>query len=148
MRTAIDDFPSVGVSAMRAAGFIHPADETATVVFPAGQTFTVPLTLRQFPKGGNWSFFLCPCGRRCRTMRLYSDGSLACRTCLKAKGYRNRVELIQTDRRADYHLPRLLVLLSAPKLRRRVHFERRLRRSLIVAKQAALDEHDKRLARL
>ena len=35
MRTAIDDFPSLSVSRLRAAGLICPNDKTATVAFPA-----------------------------------------------------------------------------------------------------------------
>ena len=70
MRTAIDDLPCVSASRMRAAGLIRPDDTTATVAFPAGE-FTVGLQHVRFPNRGGWSFFICACGRRCRTLRLY-----------------------------------------------------------------------------
>jgi hypothetical protein len=158
MRAAIDDFPSVGVSRLRPSRAITPYDETTTVSFPAGDTFTVALHHLHFPNGGSWSFFVCSCGRRCRTLRLY-QGELACHGCLKARGLRNRIELIPTPQRAAYHVPRLLARLTSHSparlhpqspgrmLDRRPRLERALRRSLIVARQHALDEHEKRLRR-
>ena len=32
------------------------------------------LSLVRFPNGGSWSFFVCPCGRRARILRLYEGG--------------------------------------------------------------------------
>ena len=32
--------------------------------------FTVGLSLFRWPNGGSWSFFVCPCGRRARIIRL------------------------------------------------------------------------------
>jgi hypothetical protein len=72
---------------------------------------------------------------------------------------RARVELIRTEKRAAYHAPRLLARLNSdtparfrPRpgrmLDRRSHLEGRLRRSIIVAKQYALDEHDEQLAKM
>ena len=78
MRTAIDDLPSISASRMRAAGLIRPNETTATVAFPDAPTFVVALQHIRFPNRGGWSFFVCPCGRRCRTLRLY-DGSLGCK---------------------------------------------------------------------
>jgi hypothetical protein len=155
MRTAIDDLPSIGVSRLRAAGDIGPDTRTTTIRFPVGDTFNVGLFHLQFPNGGGWSFFLCACGRRCRTLRLY-EGFLACHRCLAARGLRNRVELIPTERRAAYHAPRLLARLTSASparlnprpgrmLDRRPRLERALRRTLIVARQHALDEHEKML---
>jgi hypothetical protein len=146
MRQAIDDFPCIGVSRMRAAGAIRPIDEATTVTFPASDVaFVVGLSHLRFPNGGAWSFFLCPCGRRCRTLRLY-EGRLACRTCLKARGLRNRIELIATEKRAAYHAPRRLARLTSPSparlhprpgrmLDRRANLEFALRRSRIVARK-------------
>jgi hypothetical protein len=154
MRQAIDDFPGVGVSRMRASGAIGPGDKTTTVSFDE-VAFTVGLQHIHFRTGGGWSFFVCPCGRRARTLRLY-EGGLACRGCLKARGFRHRVELIPTERRAAYHAPRLIARLTSATparlhsgrgrmLDKRVNMEFTLRRSLIVARQHALDEHDKML---
>jgi hypothetical protein len=115
--TAIDDFPSIGVSRIRAAGEIRPEHTSATIQFPDDpQIFTVPLHHMKFPNGGGWSFFVCPCGRHARTIRLY-DNELACHGRLKELGFRNRVELIPPHKRAAYHLPRLLARLTAPSAR-------------------------------
>jgi hypothetical protein len=155
MTTAIDDFPCIGVSRMRAAGDIRPDDKTTTIQFPDDPTtFTVPLHHMRFPNGGGWSFFQCPCGRRARTIRLY-DNALACHGYLKELGFRNRVQLIPAHKRAAYHLPRLIARLTGPPARlhprpgrmldRRPRLERSLRRSLIVERQFAIDEHDEML---
>jgi hypothetical protein len=155
---AIDDFPSIGVSRMRAAGEIRPDDKTTTIQFPDDPTaFTIPLHHMKFPNGGGWSFFCCPCGRHARTIRLY-DNALACHGCLKALGFCNRVQLIPAHKRAAYHAPRLLARLASASparlnprpgrvLDRRPRLERSLRRALIVARQHALDEHAETLKR-
>jgi len=73
-----------------------------------------------------------------------------------ARGLRARVELIRTENRAAYHAPKRLARLYSgtparihPRpgrmLDRRARLEARLRRSLIVARQFAIDEHDKML---
>ena len=128
--------------------------------FPASEvSFYVAVAHRQFPNGGSWSFFLCPCGRRCRILRLYEGASLACCRCLGARGLRPRVELVVTPNRAAYLAPRILARLNSttparlhPRpgrmLDRRTNLEAKLRRSLIVARQHALDEHNKMLAKL
>jgi hypothetical protein len=139
MRTVIDDLPSVSASRMRAAGLIRPDDTTAAVAFPAGPSFTVPLQHVRFPNNGSWSFFICACGRRCRTLRLY-DGAPACKGCLEAKGLRYRVGWLSKPERAAHVAsrlkPRLLSLSPAPlkphlrysKLERRSRLEMALRR--------------------
>jgi hypothetical protein len=154
MKTAIDDLPSVSVSRLRAWGEITAETKVTTVAF--GEViFNVALSLVRFPNGGSWSFFLCPCGRRARTIRLF-EGGLTCRSCLAARGLRPRVQLIATHKRAAYHAPRILARLNsnAParvfprpgrKLDRRANLEARLRRSLIVARQFEIDEHNKML---
>ena len=76
-------------------------------------TFTVALQHVHFPNGGGWSFFVCPCGRRARTLRLY-DGSLACKHCLEAKGLRYRVEDLSRPERAAHVAARLAARLAAP----------------------------------
>jgi hypothetical protein len=159
MRTAIDDFPSLSVSRLRAAGEIRPSASTATVSFPdSGVAFVVALSHFRWPNGGVWSFFRCPCGRQAHTLRLF-EGELACRGCLKARGFRARVELIPTPARAAHTGPRRIARLAsaAParlyprpgrRLDRRTHIEAALRRSQIVARQHALDEHAHQLAGL
>jgi hypothetical protein len=159
MRTAIDDFPSISASRLRAVGEMRPDMKTIAVRFPAaGDTlFVVALAHLQYPNGGGWSFFRCPCGRLARILRL-CDSTLACRGCLKARGLRHRVELIATPARAAYTAPRRIARLNGPAARlhprlgrlldRRSSLEASLRRSLIVARQHALDEHDERLAKL
>ena len=159
MRTAIDDFPCLSVSRLRAAGEVRSDMKTVTVQFPGGDvSFVVALTHRRFPNGGGWSFFRCRCGRLARILRL-CDNALACRGCLKARGLRHRVELIATPARAAYHAPRRLARLTSASparlhprpgrlLDRRSSLEASLRRSLIVARQHAFDEHDERLAKL
>ena len=157
MKTAIDDLPGVSVSRMRALGEITAATEVASVGF-GEVSFNVAISLRRFPNGGSWSFFVCPCGRRARTLRLF-EGGLACRQCLGARGLRPRVQLIRSEKRAAYHAQRILARLNAatparlrPRpgrmLDRRANLEAKLRRSLIVARQFALDEHDKTLRAL
>jgi hypothetical protein len=131
--------------------------EVTTIQF-GDVSFNVAVSHRKFPNGGSWSFFVCPCGRRCRILRLF-EGGLACRWCLSARGMRGRVELIATSQRAARIVPRLIARLtsSSParlhprngqQLDRRARLEAKVRRSLIVSRQHALDEHDEVLARL
>jgi hypothetical protein len=119
--------------------------------------FDVGLSLVRFPNGGSWSFFLCPCGRRARIIRLF-EGGLACRQCLGDRGLRPRVQLIATHKRAAYIAPRLIARLTSTEparlhprpgrmLDRRVKLELSLRRASIVVRQYALDEHAKMLKR-
>jgi hypothetical protein len=160
MRTAIDDFPCISASKLRAAGEVRSDMKTITVQFPGGSdvSFVVALTHRRFPNGGGWSFFRCRCGRVARILSL-CDSALACRGCLKARGLRHRVELIATPARTACTAPRRLARLTSqapvrlhPRsgrlLDRRSSVEASLRRSLIVARQHALDEHHERLAKL
>jgi hypothetical protein len=154
MKTAIDDLPAVSASRLRALGDIMAEMKTATVKFD-DMEFVVALSLRRFPNGGTWSFFVCACGRRARILRLF-EGGLACSRCLGARGLRPRVQLIRTERRAAYHAPRIFSRLNSttparihPRpgrmLDRRANLEAKLRRSVIVARQFAIDEHDKML---
>jgi hypothetical protein len=156
MKIAIDDFPSISVSRMRALGDITSVTKTTTVTF--GEVgFNVALALLRFPNGGSWSFFVCPCGRKCRTIRLY-EGGLTCRRCLGARGLRPRVELIRTEKRAAYIAPRILARLNSatparlhPRpgrmLDRRAKLELALKRSLIVERKAAIAQFEKDLGR-
>ncbi len=152
MKIAIDDLPMVSASRLRALGEITPEMKATTVQF-GDVGFVVGLSLFRWPNGGSWSFFLCPCSRRARILRLF-EGSLACRRCLGARGFRSRVELIRTEQRAAYHAPRILARLNSsvparlhPRpgrmLDRRPILEAKLRRSLIVARTAAIEEFEK-----
>lgn len=157
-KVAIDDLPaSESVSRLRAAGAIASDTEVTTVSF-GDQSFNVVVSHRKFPNGGSWSFYQCPCGRRCRILRLF-EGGLACRWCLAARGLRGRVELIATPARAARIVPKLLARLTSSSparlhprpgrmLDRRSRLEAKVRRSLIVARQFGLDEHAEMLARL
>jgi hypothetical protein len=148
MRQAIDDLPFVSASRLRALGEITPEMKTATVrVSTVG--FTVALSLFRWPNGGSWSFFLCDCGRRARTIRLV-EGHLRCRHWCKASGLRYRVELIRAERRAAYHMPRILARLNSDtparlrprpggKLDRRRNLEFALKRSMIVSRKHLVD---------
>jgi hypothetical protein len=164
MTTAIDELPTVGVSRLRAAGRITPLDKTTTISFgDSDVSFTVGVAHLHFPNGGDWAFFLCPgpgCGRRARTLRLF-EGNLACKHCLKARGIHYRVELFShRSKRTPYVVSRLLARLNSTTparlhpsspgqmLDRRARLEAALRRSLIAARQFALDEHDQMLAKL
>jgi hypothetical protein len=134
MRTAIDDLPSVSAARMRAAGEIGPDAKTATIQFPDASTFLVALQHVRFSNHGGWSFFICPCGRRARTLRLYA-GVLACRHCLKAKGLRYQVEDLTRTERAAHAALRLKSRLTASPARLNPRPGRRLdrRKRLAVA---------------
>jgi hypothetical protein len=138
MRLAIDDFPFLSSSRLRALGEIRSDADAATVQFPDGEVFTVGLQHIHFANGGGWSFFVCVCGRRCRTLRVY-HGSLGCKGCLEAKGLRYSVEDMSRRERAAYIAERLKARLASPsparlkphlrwsKLERRVRLEAALR---------------------
>ena len=144
MKISIDDLPMVSASRMRALDLIRAEEGTAAVWF-GDVEFTVRLSLVRFPNGGSWSFFICQCGRRCRTLRLY-EGGLGCKGCLVAKGLRYRVEEMRGGgERAAYVASRLRARLvsEAParlkphlrysKLERRGRLEAALRRCEFVA---------------
>jgi hypothetical protein len=155
---AIDDFPaSISVSRLRASGVIGSGTKVTAVAF-GEVSFNVVIVHRHFPNGGAWSYYLCPCGRRCRILRLFNGSELACRWCLAERGFRPRVELIATPKRAAHTAPRLLQRLTSSSparlhprkgrvIDRRIPLEAKLRRSLIVARQYALSEHDRALKR-
>jgi hypothetical protein len=113
MRTVIDDLPGVSVSRLRASGVFAAADRVTIVQFPDSDvSFTVALAHRHFPNQGSWSFFICACGRRARTIRLF-EGSLACKGCLEARGLRYRVENLSLRERAAHVASRLRARLNS-----------------------------------
>jgi hypothetical protein len=158
-KVGIDDLPgSESVSRLRAAGVVT-ADTSVTTVAFGDLSFNVAISHRKFPNGGSWSFCQCPCGRRCRILRLYEGRKLACRYCLAARGLRSRVQLIATPARAAHVVPRLIARLTSSSparlhprpgrvLDRRANLEFALRRSLIVAREHELEEHELRKRRL
>ena len=135
MRLAIDDLPFLSSSRLRALGEILPGAAAATVQFPDGEVFTVPLQHVRFPNNGGWSFFVCACGRRCRTLRLYNN-ALACKHCLEAKGFRYRVEDMTQSERAAHVAERLVSRLASPshaRLKPHLRYSKLERRSRLAA---------------
>jgi hypothetical protein len=153
MTVAYDELPGVSVSRMRALGEITAETKVTTVTFDE-VSFNVGLALVCFANGGSWSFFLCPCGRRARILRLY-EGGLACQRCLAARGLRARVELVShASKRTALTAPKRIERLNSDtparlhprpgrKLDRRANLELRLKRSLIVARRAKLAQFEK-----
>jgi hypothetical protein len=142
------------VSRLRALGDITEAMNVVTVKLGEYE-FTVGLSLFRWPNGGSWSFFVCPCGRRARIIRLF-EGGLACCRCLKARGLHARVELVRTESWAAWLTPKRLERLksNAPArlhprpgrmLDRRANMELALKRSLIVARRAKVAQFEKDL---
>jgi hypothetical protein len=138
MKAWIDDLPaSESVSRLRAAGVITAETTVTTVVF-GDQSFDVAVVHRRFPNGGGWSFFACPCGHRARILRL-EGGSLGCKRCLEARGFRYRAAGLSGVERMARTIPRLRArLLGGPArlhprpgrvLDRRVLLEAALRRA-------------------
>ena len=158
MRTAIDDLPaSESISRLRASG-----------VIAAKTRHDHPVRRRQLQRRRppsqipQWRQLVAstsvPAVVGVGFLRLF-EGGLACRWCLGARGLRPRVQLIATPQRAAHVAPKLIArLTSASPARlhprpgrvfdRRSRFEAKVRRSVIVARQHALDEHDELLARL
>jgi hypothetical protein len=111
--------------------------------------------VHRFPKcGGWWALFICPrCGGGAQRLRLL-DGELVCRVCVKATGLIYRSQATVTAERHMITAPPRIARLNSDKPLRvharpgrtfdgRVSLENSLRRSLIVARQAAIDEHDR-----
>jgi hypothetical protein len=153
----IDDLPVILVSRLRATGEIGPDTKTATIRFDdGGVEFVVGIAQRKFPNGGSWSKFVCPCGRRAQKLRLF-EGRPACGHCVRAAGMRYRGEMCSHfGKRVALTAPKRIERLNSdtparlhPRpgrtLDRRANMEARLRRSLIVARQYALEEHAKML---
>ena len=96
----------------------------------------------------------CSCGRRCQKLRLF-EGEPRCAHCIRAAGLRYRIEMVShASKRVALTAPKRIARLVDPNpvglkgrstLPRRGLLEARLRRSLIVARQYALDEHEKML---
>jgi hypothetical protein len=163
---AYDELPFVGVSRLRASGAIRVEDKFTTVKFwllirtpPPDRVeeveFTVGLALRRFPNGGSWSLFVCPCGRRCRVIRLYED-KLACGGCLKARGLRLRVHMVPYAERYYCTGPKRRALINSREPARlhprwpsqtmegRAKMQRALERSRMIADLADIKRFQKK----
>ena len=157
MKRTIDDLPVVRVSALVAHGYISRGALTALVRFgDDGVEYEVGVRMMQFPNGGFWARFICPrCGGGSQRLRLL-DGQPACGKCIRASGLIYRSQSVRTEARHLVTAPPRIALLSGDKparvnprpgrrLDRRANLEAKLRRSLIVARQFAIDEHNKML---
>jgi hypothetical protein len=154
MKRTIDDLPIIKASTLAAAGVIGP-ETPATVVQLGAVGYAVGVKVHRFPKcGGWWALFICPrCGGGAQRLRLLED-QLACSRCVKASGLIYRSQSIPTQKRHMITAPPRISRLASDKPLRvharpgrtfdgRVSLEFSLRRSLIVARQYALGEHDK-----
>jgi hypothetical protein len=157
MERTIDDLPLVRVSALVAHGYVARGAVTALVRFgDDGVEYEVGVRMRQFPNGGFWARFICPrCGGGSQRLRLL-DGQPACGKCIRASGLIYRSQSVRTETRHLVTAPPRIALLNGDKparvnqrpgrkLDRRTNIEAKVRRSLIVARQFAIDEHDKML---
>jgi hypothetical protein len=155
MRPVIDDLSEISAARLRALGDIGRDTKTATVRFDdSGVEFVVGVTSMRLQHGGDWSMFRCSCGRRARILRLF-DGRPACGRCIRATGMRYRIEMVShASKRVALTAPKRIERLSNADrtgikrrmvLPRRANMEAKLRRSLIVARQFAIDEHDEML---
>jgi hypothetical protein len=157
MKRTIDDLPAVRVSALVAHGYIARGAVMALIRFgDDGVDYEVAVRMTQFPNGGFWARFACPCcGGSSQRLRLL-DGQPACGKCVRASGLIYRSQSVRTETRHLVTAPPRIGLLNGDKparvnprpgrkLDRRANLEARLRRSLIVARQHAIDEHEKML---
>ena len=124
-----DDLPAISSSRLRAARLINPDMKTVRLELQ-GLTFDVGLAHTRFPNGGGWSYFICPCGRLARTVRLL-EGRLVCRRC---DGLLARCQMDDKGPAIN----RLLKRLAEPKIERRAWLERSLRRKLSVERERRL----------
>ena len=125
-----DDLPAIGVSRLRATGLITPAMKTIRLELEA-RTFDIGLVHTHFPKGGGWSFFVCPsCSRFARTLRLL-ERRLVCRRC---DGLLARCQMEDKGPR----IKSLIERLNRPKAKNRARLERSLRQALIADRRKRL----------
>jgi hypothetical protein len=161
MKPVIDDLPVVLASRLRALGLIGRDTKTTTIKFDGNEVeFVVEVTSKKFPRcGGDWSMFRCHCGRRCQKIRLF-EGRPTCAHCIRAAGLRYRIEMVShASKRAALTAPKRIARLGSTTperlrplpgmvMERRRRMEEKLRRSIIVARQYAIDEHDKMLKKM
>jgi hypothetical protein len=151
-----NDLPtSPSVSRLRALGVVNRNTKSVLISFGEGDDAVrreVRVTHRQFPNGGDWSFFACPqCERRARVLKLH-DGAVMCWRCCAARGARYRSASGSPVERDAARLARLqklreLLASGAARLspRRGRSLDRRreltisLRRAMIRQRQDLLD---------
>jgi hypothetical protein len=81
-RRFFEEFASVRVSRFRADGTIDPTKQQAAIPFPDGSTKLIGVKHTWFPRGGGWSWFLCPkCFRRTPKLFLIDERPLCTRCC-------------------------------------------------------------------
>ena len=131
-----EDYPTIGVSRLRASGVIA-SDATSITLFER----PIGVVHRKFPNGGSWSFFVAPCcGRRARTLRLV-DERVVCRWCdglIYQCMVRGSAERIARLREQLYGGPPRLKSGPRRMLDRRQALEASLRRALIVERRQRL----------
>jgi hypothetical protein len=121
-----DDLKAIHASRLRALRLVTPDMKTIRLELE-GLAFEVGLAHTRFPNGGGWSYFICPCGRLARTLRLL-EARLVCRTC---DGLLARCQM--EDKRAP--IERLITRLEGKVKYRRGWLELSLRRKLIVERE-------------
>jgi hypothetical protein len=101
---------SPSVSTLRALGVVDRNTKSVVVAFGEGDDALhreIRVTHRQFPNGGDWSFFTCPqCERRARVLKLH-DGAVMCWRCCAAGGARYRSASGTMVERDDARMARL-----------------------------------------
>jgi hypothetical protein len=160
MQRTIDDLPMVKASTLRANGYIGPDTKTTLICFDdSGVEYQVGVTAKPLPCGAAWSLLICPrCHGRAQQLRLLDDRPV-CGKCIRASGLIYRSQSVRTEKRHLVTAPPRLAMLNSDKparlhprpgrmLDRRPRLEAKLRRSLIVARQFAIDEHDKILDKM
>jgi hypothetical protein len=153
----IDDLPVVRVATLVVLGEIRRNSKTARVRFGDDSVgYHVAVRLRPFRNGGFWAMLVCPrCGGASQRLRLLDDRP-ACGKCVRASGLIYRSQSVRTEKRHTVTAPARLARLNSDKpLRvrarpgrtfdRRTSLEASLRRSLIVAREHAIRDHDKML---
>jgi hypothetical protein len=130
------------VSRLRASGVITADSTSVTIAFGEGAAAIqrqVGVTHRKFPNGGSWSFFVCPCGRRARTLRLHGDGRVVCRYCC---GLTDRPKFspisIERLKAKLYGGPARLNPREGRTIDRRKQLEASLKRALIATRSRSL----------
>jgi hypothetical protein len=154
VKRTIDDLPMVSVSSLVAHGYLSRGAMTAGIRFGDDDVeYAVGLRMTQFRNGGFWARFLCPrCNGTSQRLRLLDDEP-ACGRCVRASGLIYRSQSVRTEKRYEVTAPTRLARLNSDKparvnprpgrkLDRRVNLEANLRRSLIVAREHAIGEHN------
>jgi hypothetical protein len=157
VKRTIDDLPLVRVATLVVLGEIGRDTKTARVRFGDDIVeYYVAVRLRPFRNGGFWAMLVCPrCGGGSQRLRLMDDRP-ACGRCVRASGLIYRSQSVRTEGRYTVTAPPRLARLKSGnparvnprpgrQLDRRANLEARLRRSLIVAREHAINEHDKML---